>query len=646
MLTVTNSKTGTYLARVAAISTLSVGMLSVTSCQPNSAAHDHEHHHDTHHTESAQITYTCSMHPQIKQPNPGSCPICGMDLIPLDSSGDDDLHDWAIALSPSAQKLAQIRTSTVRRAIAEKEVRLPGRLELDETRIRTLASRFPGRVDRLYIDYIGVPVSAGDHLAEVFSPALLAAQAELLNARRFDTQGLSLRGAREKLRLLGLSDAAIKEIEERGTASDILQIDSPISGIVIDKQINEGDYVETGTTLFRVAEMDRLWLLLEAYETDLAWLRFGQKVHFTVKSAPGKDFEGTIAFIQPIVDPGHRTVKVRVNVENPEGLLKPGMYAQGIVHAKLNADSQVIAPEFAGKWISPMHPEIVKDEPGACDRCGMALVPAEQLGYAKLPDNGVTPRDTLPLVIPASSVLRTGKRAVVYVETEDQDRTIYEGRQIILGPRAGEWYVVESGLEEGERVVSQGAFKIDSSLQIQGKMSMMGLTETSGHKSHSSVRATGHKTHQNLHPHEPYAGFHQQFDPTLETYFKLQHALAMDQLKESKQFAGHMQTQLETITLDEKGIGLAALKRIQAATNLEQARRPFEPLSDWITDWLKLYGTGLELKIWQMSCPMVFGNHTGYWLQNHEDLLNPYHGSGMLRCGDTEGVIWNKNQQD
>lgn len=618
---------------------LAIGLLGCS----NGHQHEHSHEEHTHGAEpnGVQATYTCSMHPQIKQPNPGNCPICGMALIPMENADNGDLHEWAITFSENAKRLAQIHTTPVRRALADKEIRLSGRLELDETRIRTLASRFPGRVDRLFVDYVGVPVNEGDHLAEVFSPFLLNAQAELLNALRYDSQGLSLRGAREKLRLLGLSESGIQEIEERGTASDRLQIDAPVSGIVIEKKINEGDYVETGTLLFRVAEMDRLWLILEAYEVDLAWLRFGQKVHFTVKSNPGRQFEGTIAFIQPLVDPRMRTVKVRVNVENPQQLLKPGMYAHGIVHAKLNAEGQVIAPELAGKWISPMHPEIIKDHPGSCDICGMALVPAEQLGYAPNPEQGQVHQNTLPLVIPATSVLRTGKRAIVYVEVPNQERPTYEGREIVLGTRAGDLYLVESGLEEGEQVVSQGAFKIDSSLQIQGKQSMMAFSSESQDHSHPRPESPVGSA-----PEEPYSGFHEVFDPLLQIYFKLQHALAMDQLEDARQQAREMESLLPRITLEERGVGLAALQRMVRAQDLEAARRPFEPLSDWITDWLQRYGTRLETRIWRMSCPMVFGNHTAYWLQNHDQLLNPYHGSGMLHCGNTEGLLVDQLAQE
>ena len=183
--------------------------------------------------------------------------------------------------------------------------------------------------------------------------------------------------------------------------------------------------------------------------------------------SPATTFHGTIAFIEPEVDRRTRTVPVRVNVPNPEGRLKPGMFVRATVASRLAEDGKVHAPEFAGKWISPMHPEIVKDGPGQCDVCGMDLVPAEELG---LVDSGKQPA---PLIVPASAVLRTGKRAVVYVEKPEAERPTYEGREIVLGPRAGDVFLVESGLEAGERVVTNGAFKIDSALQIQAKPSMM-----------------------------------------------------------------------------------------------------------------------------------------------------------------------------
>jgi membrane fusion protein, copper/silver efflux system len=189
-------------------------------------------------------------------------------------------------------------------------------------------------------------------------------------------------------------------------------------------------------------------------------------VVFTTDSLPGEEFHGRISFIGPVLDPGTRTVDVRVNVPNKERRLKPGMFVRAKVFSRVAKGGRVIDPELAGKWISPMHPEVVKDEPGACDVCGMPLVPAEELGYVAAVE------DEPPLVIPESAPLITGKRAVVYVEVPGE-KPAYEGREVVLGPKGQDHYLVIQGLEEGERVVTHGAFKIDSALQIVARPSMM-----------------------------------------------------------------------------------------------------------------------------------------------------------------------------
>jgi Cu(I)/Ag(I) efflux system membrane fusion protein len=588
-------------------------------------SHSHAHGSDASHAEDHSVEFTCSMHPQIRQAGPGKCPLCAMDLIPVSTQGSSS--DWTITLSDQAVRLAQVQTSPVRRLYVDKKIHLPGKITLDETRTRTLAARFPGRVERLFVDYVGVAVNEGDHLAVLFSPTLLTAQTELLNALRFDGQGLSIRGAREKLRLLGLSDSAIQSIEQSGNASDQLQVDSPVSGIVIQKEVNEGDYVETGRLLFRVADMDHLWLVMDAYEADLPWLRYGQKVAFTVPSLPGQQFHGIVSFIQPVVDENTQTIKVRVNVENKRRLLKPGMYAQGVIHSSLDSQGQVHIPELHGKWISPMHPEVVRDQAGQCDVCGMDLIPFEQSAQHNAhTDSPAQP----PLVIPATSVLLTGKRAVVYVALPNQESPTYEGREIILGPKAGDFYIVESGLQEGDAVVTHGAFKIDSSLQIQGKKSMMSLPVVNeSAQAEISIAA----------PREPYPGFYTQFDSMLAHYFLLQEALASDNLLHAQQQAAVIAELLQQVRMDYRDVRISAIQRIQESKDLESARRAFEPLSDWITNWLRNYGTQTKSGVWRMSCPMVFGNHTAYWLQNHSTLRNPYHGSGMLHCGSVEEIV-------
>ena len=447
--------------------------------------------HDHAATESNEV-WTCSMHPQIRQPNFGLCPICEMDLIPLQDSGEGGIRE--VSVSPEAAALLDIRVSPVVRTAAEADISLFGKIAYDERRISNITSRIGGRIDRLFVDFTGALVRKGDHLAEIYSPEIYVAQREVIGATRaIRNQGANsseparqtrrrlLDAAREKLRLLQLSEDQIDDIASQSEPSDRITIRSPQDGVVVSKSVELGSYVKTGDSLFQVADLSQVWLVLEAYESDLPWLRYAQDVAFTVEALPGKSFHGRVAFIDPNIDPMTRVAKVRVNVENPGQLLKPGMFAGAEVNSKVTASGEVLDPSLEGKWISPMHPEIVKDGPGQCDICGMDLVPASELGFI----TRSAEKEKLPLLVPASAVLQTGERAVVYVRIPEKNDPVFEGREIIVGPKVGQRFIVESGLSEGELVVTQGAFKLDSELQIKAKPSMMnpdaGLEEKPAH---------------------------------------------------------------------------------------------------------------------------------------------------------------------
>ncbi len=429
--------------------------------------------------QSKQQWWTCAMHPQIRQPKPGKCPICFMDLIPVTTS-EKEVGTRQILFSEDAIKLMEVQTTPVERKFVEAEVRMVGKVDYDESRVKEIAAWVPGRIDRLYVDFTGILVREGDHMVYLYSPELLSAQAELLQAVKAvqKTSGATelmrqssiatLEAAREKLRLLGLLKEQIEEIEKTGKPTDHLTIYAPIGGIVIAKHANAGDYVDTGTKIYTIADLSEVWVKLDAYEQDLMWIRYGQKVEFTTEAYPGEVFEGTISFIDPVLDSMTRTVKVRVNVANPDGRLKPEMFVRAVVHSKVAGAGMVMDEDMTGKWICPMHPSVVRNEPGKCDICGMDLVTTESLGYITAKQAGQP-----PLVIPASAPLITGKRAVVYVRLTDGEKPTFEGREIVLGPRAGDYYLVKEGLAEGELVVTNGNFKIDSALQIQAKPSMM-----------------------------------------------------------------------------------------------------------------------------------------------------------------------------
>lgn len=441
--------------------------------------------HPAPHGDSTAESWTCSMHPQIIRPGPGKCPICSMDLIPMQKSPAPDVGEAGtggggngavstITLSGKARNLAMIRTAEARFMAVTAEVRMVGKVAFDETRLSYITAWVKGRIDRLFVDYTGITVKRGDHMVYLFSPDLITAQAELLQS--IETAGRlsksdvplirdSARGnaesARQKLRLMGLSDAQIEAIEKSGKPSDHLTIYSPASGIVVHKNAVDGMYVDVGTRIYTVADLSVVWVLLEAYESDLPWVKPGQSVEFGVEAHPGRVFRGRVSFIDPILDERTRTVKVRINVENADAGLKPGMLVRAVIRAKVAGKGRVVDSFLAGKWMCPMHPETLSDKFEPCASCGMPKTRTESLGFVSEEDLS----NDLPLVIPATAPLVTGRRAVVYVTVPDRPGN-YELREIVLGPRAGAHYVVESGLVPGESVVTNGNFKIDSALQI------------------------------------------------------------------------------------------------------------------------------------------------------------------------------------
>jgi len=386
--------------------------------------------------------WTCAMHPQIQLLKPGRCPICGMNLIPVKEKKVK--KEWKLTLSDTAQKLAEVELSRVERKKVYVKLRMYGRLDFDERKVAYITSWIPGRIDKLYVNFTGAKVKKGQPLLYLYSPELLSAQSELIQAykayKELKNKGSrylrmltykTIESAKEKLRLWGITESQINEILKRGTPSDHMTIYAPISGTVIQKNAYEGMYVKEGTRLFTIADLSNLWLKMDVYEPDIQWIKVGDSVVFETEAYPGEKFKGTVSFIDPFVDKKTRTVKVRADLPNPEGKLLPNMFGHVIFYSPLR--------------IKP-----------------------------------------LPIVIPASAPLITGKRAVVYVG-DPKRPGVYEGREIELGPRVGDYYIVKAGLKEGEYVVTKGNFKIDSTLQIMAKPSMMSLSE----KVHSKMMHHG-----------------------------------------------------------------------------------------------------------------------------------------------------------
>ena len=380
------------------------------------AKHEEEHNHST--EEAKKEVWTCSMHPNIRMEEPGKCPICAMDLIPLSTMSSGGSDEMAIHFTKEAAQLANVQTSVVSSQNPEKELRLYGKVQADERLIQNQVAHISGRVEKLLVNFTGEPVRKGQKLAVIYSPELVTAQQELLEAAKTkQSQPEIYEAAKEKLRQWKISDTQISEIENSHNIQSDISIEASTSGIVTARRINMGDYVSAGTVLYQVSDLSRVWVLFDAYESDLPFLKQGDKLSFTIQALPGNSFEGTVRFIDPVIDPVNRVAKVRVEIGNPGGKLKPEMFATGIVKSNL--------AEYKGK-----------------------------------------------LVIPASAVLWTGKRSIVYVKQPGEE-PIFHLRQIELGPKLGENFVVLNGLSDGEEIATQGAFSIDAAAQLEGKPSMM-----------------------------------------------------------------------------------------------------------------------------------------------------------------------------
>jgi membrane fusion protein, copper/silver efflux system len=442
-------------------------------------------------TASAGI-WTCSMHPQIRLDHFDRCPICGMDLVPAvqRESAGSDLGSDHLALGPHERRMARVGTTKLEMRTLLREIRTVGRIDFDETRRAQIASRVDGRVDQVFADFPGTLVKKGDHLVSIYSPELLSTQEEFLSASRREKDQKSrpantpslAASARRRLRLWGISDQQIDTLLENDAADTHLIVYAPIGGTVVEKMVRAGQYVKEGDTLYSIADLSHVWLVVEIYETDLAWVRFGQTVEVTLEAESSASFTGQVGFIDPVLNDQTRTVPIRVILKNDQGKLKPGMFAQALIRVAVMPDGRPAPTGLEGKFSCPMHPYIVSDMGGICPVCEMAL----ETIPGTAPDLDGPP---MVLAIPSEAVLTTGQRQLVFVDHGEGGYQLIEPR---LGPRAGDYYPVLDGLKAGDFVVSRGNFLIDSQFQISGKPSLLypeGMA-ASGHAGHRHGPAT------------------------------------------------------------------------------------------------------------------------------------------------------------
>lgn len=449
--------------------------------------------------------WTCSMHPQIRLPGPGSCPICSMPLVPADAGDAAAGGAPVVTLGEGARAMAEVQTAPVERRRVVKEIRAVGKVQYNETALSTVTSRVAGYIERLFVDYAGIEVQKGDHLVEIYSPDLVIAQNELLVAAAGGNQQM-VDAARLRLRRAGITDEQVEGVVRTKQPRERLTIFSPVKGTVVEKLVVEMSAVKDGDVLYRLVNLDSVWVNLDIYEYEVPWMLPGQKVDIRTEAFPGQDFPGRVTFISPLVTEETRTIKVRVNVSNRQRKLKPGMFVSASVQVPLQSDGSAAPSGVEGLFTCPMHPEIAEDKPGSCPICGMPLekYPSRDAKAAAAPlyqcpmhpevtsdRPGTCPRcgmkleklpaasDELVLAVPVLAVLDSGARKMVYVEDAPGR---YRPVEVTVGPRAGTVYPVIAGLTGSERIVVRGNFLIDSEAQIRELPSLL----REGHAAHPS----------------------------------------------------------------------------------------------------------------------------------------------------------------
>ena len=569
------------------------------------AGGEEEHEHDLQPVETAEGTiWTCSMHPQIRQNEPGDCPICGMDLVPLEEDAAES-NPYQLTITSEAVRLANVQTSTIGVAggateDAGKELILSGKIELNENRVLSQTAHFPGRIEKLYINYEGEKVRAGQTIALLYSPQLLAAQKELLEAMKFADANPGLAAsAKRKLKLWKLSDQQIQQVIDSGEPITNWPIKADYSGAVTGINVESGEHVGEGAVLYEVADLNRLWAVFDAYEQNLPWIKEGDNIRFSVSAYPEREFSGKVTFIDPFINPQTRVAEVRTEVTNVEGLLKPRMFARA--------------------RISSADPKALGTEQGR------------------------------ELIVPKSAVMWTGKRSVVYVKVPGTNVPTYEMREVTLGPSMNEGYLVEEGLQAGEEVVTNGTFTVDAAAQLNNKASMMNRDVKV--KQNLEVEENPEQLQLNVPDFvsaTPEA-FQSQLQSVVNQYFVLKDELVASRQDEALEAAAALLSSLESVDMsllaDEPHMyWMARLKEIEEhaeaianTDNIDEQRKFFKTLSEGLIRSAKAFGTAEKLYV--QYCPMANDDQGANWLSQSEEVRNPYYGNMMLTCGNVEEII-------
>jgi len=546
------------------------------------------------------ITWTCSMHPQIRQSEPGNCPICGMELIPLESNHSDADPD-AIQMSENAMKLANVQTLIVGEREANKELRLNGKVQVDERKLYAQSTHIPGRIEQLNINFTGEKVSRGQTLAMIYSPELVTAQEELLQANGIkESQPELFDAAKEKLRNWKIDESTINKIIISGKPIQRFPISADVSGIVTAKKVELGDYVDRGMTLYEITDLSAVWVLLDVYESEMPWVKVGPKVNYKIQSLPGETFEGSITFIDPFINPQTRVASARVEVKNSGNRLKPEMFVSGIIK------------------------------------------------------NDINKKASKEIVVPKTAVMWTGERSIVYVKQKGDNKVSFKLRQVTLGPSLGDAYIIKEGLVNGEEIVINGTFTVDAASQLAGKPSMMnpdGGAISTGHdhggdqvqNSTSSAKTVDKSISISKNAKE-------ELRPLYLSYLAMKDALTKDDLDAAQRYGSDMLKNLEKIDMNlfkdeahdfwmsQSNAIKKGMEHVEHFKNIEEVRNAFLNVSNTMIILSNAFKP-FDKMLYVQHCPMADNNKGGNWLSLSKEIMNPYFGSKMLQCGSTESII-------
>ena len=519
------------------------------------------------------LFYQSPMHPWIKSDKPGNCTICGMKLVPVYDS-ESEASSNLITLSVQSINVLHVESAPVLRAPLRRTLHVAGRIDDDDSAHRRLSATVEGRIEKLFIPSAGTEVTEGQPLAVFFSRELLKARNEFMFGLKQppspDNES-ALTGSRQKLRRFGLTPAQIEKLPE--LTGDNIELLAPVSGTVVERKVYEGQYVKEGDVLFEIADFSKMWFVADVYERDLAWIGIGQTVEISTPTVPGKTYSAPITFIDPNLMEDTRTARIRVVIENP------------LVGDPKKHHRELLHRVFASGLIRVETPET--------------------------------------LTVPRAAVLATGAEPLVYVLKADG---VYEPRAVKLGRVGDDFYEVVSGLQAGDKVVTNGNLLIDAQAQLN----------RGGNSAEPEM---------NMPPPLPKLTDAQREAATQFISFAdgIAQRLAADDLpgfNELTKAAPENRARLDA------AFGPAVAKvtsstDLRSAPDLPMARKAFQPLSDALAEWAARLRASdpafAGLKIYR--CPMTADSFPGApakaaWMQLSPPIRNPYFGREMPECGD------------